>query len=198
MTRKYAIKHGGRIYGKVSPQVVGETIEIISHKNNGTILPKQLVDEARDHNSPIHECFDWDDSRAAESFREMQARDLLRTIIIMDQPTATGEVSTVRAFHSIVIESRPNEKESTAYMPINVVLSNNNYRQQIIDRALRELEEWKEKWNLYNELLPIIEAISLAQRRFTDKPRKGNGRPAPLRMAAKRSKRVHQESRPVA
>lgn len=45
----------------------------------GRITPRALVDAARDPDSPLHSFFEWDDSEAAEKYREMQARTLLRS-----------------------------------------------------------------------------------------------------------------------
>lgn len=44
----------------------------------GRITPALIVEVARDPESPLHQCFEWDDSIAAERHRLDQARRLLR------------------------------------------------------------------------------------------------------------------------
>jgi hypothetical protein len=53
-----------------------ELFEIIEH-NGGEITPKLIVEAARGPDSPLHAAFEWDDSKAAECWRERCARDIL-------------------------------------------------------------------------------------------------------------------------
>ena len=46
--------------------------------NAGRITPQQVVDAARNPDSPLHQFFEWDDQTAAERYRLVQARTLLR------------------------------------------------------------------------------------------------------------------------
>lgn len=48
----------------------------------GRLLPQDVLNAARNPESPIHECFEWNDCLAAESFRLDQARDLIRRVRI--------------------------------------------------------------------------------------------------------------------
>jgi hypothetical protein len=40
-----------------------------------------LVEEARPKDSPIHDCFEWDDKRRADQFREEVARQMVCTVL---------------------------------------------------------------------------------------------------------------------
>ena len=48
----------------------------------GRITAHAVLDAARPASSPIHDCFDWDDSEAAEKWRLEQARELIRRVKI--------------------------------------------------------------------------------------------------------------------
>ena len=48
----------------------------------GRLTPEQVVEAARDESSPLHECFEWDDGKAAHKYRVEQARDLLKRVKI--------------------------------------------------------------------------------------------------------------------
>ena len=53
-------------------------INRLAKKGKGRITPAELVAAARDESSPLHDYFEWDDGTAAEKYREMQARVMLR------------------------------------------------------------------------------------------------------------------------
>jgi len=54
-------------------------LQRMSKTNGGKITPEELVQAARDENSPLHHFFEWDDDKAAEKYRLMQARTLIRS-----------------------------------------------------------------------------------------------------------------------
>lgn len=47
-------------------------------QKHGQLTPRLVVEESRDEASPLHGEFTWDDSAAANAFREMQAREIIR------------------------------------------------------------------------------------------------------------------------
>ena len=62
---------------------------------HGTLTPDLVVRAARAESSPLHQCFEWDDSAAAQAWREEQARTLIRSIRV-EITTDTVTISTVR------------------------------------------------------------------------------------------------------
>ena len=57
-------------------------LEAIAALNGGRITPQQVVDDARDEESPLHDSFTWDDAEAADKQRLTEARLLLRTMYV--------------------------------------------------------------------------------------------------------------------
>lgn len=49
---------------------------------HGKVAPSQIVEAARDENSPLHQVFEWDDTIAAQEHRLLQARQLIRTVVV--------------------------------------------------------------------------------------------------------------------
>jgi len=49
-------------------------------EKRGKIDPHEVVLAAQDPDSPLHECFTWDDAEAASQFRLEQARALIRRV----------------------------------------------------------------------------------------------------------------------
>ena len=86
--KTYEIRDGFRI--PVSGQIVGKTIEAIKRRNAGSVTPSQVIDEAQSEDSPLHPCFTWDDSDAAQKYREEEARRLIRCyVIVWEDPDET-------------------------------------------------------------------------------------------------------------
>lgn len=48
----------------------------------GRARPRDIVDAARPTDAPLHPYFEWDDRRAAESFRQVQASRMSRVIMV--------------------------------------------------------------------------------------------------------------------
>jgi hypothetical protein len=46
----------------------------------GRLDPRIVIDDAKDPDSPLHECFEWDKEKAAESYWLIQARQLIRSV----------------------------------------------------------------------------------------------------------------------
>ncbi len=65
---------------KITDEVVEAVKEL--EDRQGRLFPSEVLNAARDENSPLHDFFEWDDSAAAEAYRLDQARELIRRIKI--------------------------------------------------------------------------------------------------------------------
>ena len=77
----YQFRAGYSLQG-VTPQVVGDTLQRIE-KQNGVVTPASVVKIAEPKNAPLHPCFEWDDTKAAEKFRLDQARLIIRSVEVV-------------------------------------------------------------------------------------------------------------------
>ena len=64
-------------------QIRDALIEI--HNTHEGLTPHSVVIEARSKKSPLHDCFEWDDSKAGHAYRLYQARALIRRVHIVVQ-----------------------------------------------------------------------------------------------------------------
>lgn len=55
-------------------------LEKIRLQNGGVLTPDAVVKDAKNRNSPLHEHFEWDDTKAAYQYRLDQARELIRKV----------------------------------------------------------------------------------------------------------------------
>lgn len=73
---------GGRYRG-LDAQTIGEALDRLARHLGGEVTSEAVLDEARDIQSPLHDAFDWDDSEAAEKYRRLEARWLLRRVVVI-------------------------------------------------------------------------------------------------------------------
>lgn len=135
---KYQFKSGAR-FG-VEAQIVGKELERIQ-KTHGVTTAKAVVDEARPDKAPLHPIFEWRDSVAAESYRQWQARKLIKSVTVIEQ--RDGKDMQVPVYvhvpASAPVEQADNataEKPAqSGYQPVSVVVQ----RPDMYASALAEL-----------------------------------------------------------
>jgi len=105
---------------------------------NGVLTPGSVVDAARDPKSPLHSYFEWDDTAAAELFRDRQARDLIRSVSIT---VHTPGPVLIRAFVSLPSD----RKAGGGYRTIERVMDNKSMRHELANDILATVAKWEEK-----------------------------------------------------
>lgn len=130
----------------VDANVAGKELERI-YKENQELDPAHIVEASRPKNAPLHDCFEWDDAKAAESYREIQAGKLIRNITVINDENDTSE--PVRAFVSV----------QDTYRPLFVVLENKDMTEELLSSALRELRAFENKYSELKQLAPVFKAI---------------------------------------
>ena len=136
-------------FGKVPAQIAGD--EITRLYEEGKSQPKDIVDASRAEDAPLHPAFEWDDSVAAEMFRQDQARELIRHIVTVSE-IESEEPVYVRAFFKV-------DPEESTYEPTIVIMNDEEKRSQLLDIAKRELKAFKAKYGTLKELASVFEAI---------------------------------------
>ena len=107
--------------------------------SDGLLRPADVVEAARDINSPLHHHFCWDDHEAAQAWRESQARTLIRSIRI-EIPTA-GPAVEVRAYVSL-----PADRETGAgYRRMEDVMSSEFMKRQLFADIESHIALWQKK-----------------------------------------------------
>lgn len=95
---KYVVAPGSHISPK-KVQAYGEYLHELHDEFDG-LTARLVVEEASDSGSSIHDWFEWNDTVAARSWREEQARRLIRGIhVSVTMPD--GKEVTTRAFQVI-------------------------------------------------------------------------------------------------
>lgn len=141
-------------YVNVSAQIAGEVCAQL--EQSGELTPKRLVDVSRDPSAPLHKQFEWDDSVAAENYREQQARHIITCIVVKQDKAA----EPIRAFYNIT-------RKDGEYVSLDVVVSKPDLMEQLLSQAYRDMEAFKAKYSAIEQLRGIIAAMDEAQ--STDK-----------------------------
>ena len=145
-------------------QKVCDELHSIARACSGHLTPEDVINNARDAESPIHEYFEWDDGQAAERFRYIQAAVLIRSVRVQVEIHPQDKPQMVRAFVSVTRQIQSNgddsEKEEVkSYVPLEVALKTENYRNQMLENAFSELRSFQRKYSILQELATVFKEI---------------------------------------
>lgn len=149
----YAWKSNSRI--KAKPE---EAAEVFSElERSGGLTPKRLVDASKPKNAPLHDEFEWNDKKAAEQFRESQAAHMIRCLVILEDEQEGEAAQAVRAYFPVT--------EPQEYTHITRILSRDDFREKMLNRALEELVSFQKKYESLSELKPVFDSIKTIAKR---------------------------------
>jgi hypothetical protein len=145
-------------------EVVSE-LRRIQALNGGLLRPSDIVAEASAPDSPLHHCFNWDDTAAAHQWRLQQARQLIRVVVeVLPYEEPHYEV---RAYVSLMPDR---VQQNGGYRVLTEVLASPPQRQQMLAEALQELNRFKVRYHQLSELDAVFRAAERAQRNHGQPP----------------------------
>lgn len=122
-------------------------------KRDGIVTPEAVVEFAKDKTTQLHGQFNWDDGEAAHQWRLFQARQVIRAIVTI-LPNENEHVVTKAYVHVLETPRNP-----AGYMAVKKVLSDEEYRKQMLDTAYKELKVFRKKYAHLKELASLFEVI---------------------------------------
>jgi len=125
-----------------------------------TLRPEAVVEYAKNEATELHRYFTWDDCEAAQAYRVMQARSLIRVAVHVIEETQ----ESVRAFVSLT----PDRKTGAGYRATVDVMDDAQLMAQLLKDAQAELAAFKRKYarlRAAGELLGVFEAIEKVEPR---------------------------------
>ncbi len=140
---------------KCNAQTVGEICAKL--ESEGNLTPAALVEEGRPEDSPLHGDFEWDDTVAAERYRESQAGYIIRSVEVVAKDVS----EPVRAFVSISVRSE--DESQRTYVSTVKAIGEPETRDEILRGALAELNSFRRKYEQLTELAKVFEAIDQLQ-----------------------------------
>ena len=109
-----------------------------------------MLEKARNENTELHKCFEWDDAIASEKYRLIQARDVIRFLVIEEETVPTDRPE-VRLMYKT--------DNATGYKPIKVIMQDKTEYEKLLERAWAELRAFKAKYAMLTELEEIFSLI---------------------------------------
>lgn len=134
---KFEWRHGFPKPKKVTAQVFGEAIAALD--DGAGVRPKQIVDVARPRRAPLHPLFVWDNDRAGEAYREIQASGYLRSLTRVHV-----EEEQQHSREYLCVREAP--KEPRQYIARDRVLSSDYMRTQVLSDMERDLRAYLSRY----------------------------------------------------
>lgn len=161
-----AVVYRYRLQGmfKTPPEVTGKVCQELSESEEG-LTPQRLVNVSRPVEAPLHEEFEWDDSVAGEKYREKQASEIIRSIVIVD-----SDIETERNVKLSLVDEEEEQKKNRGfvstgenthhYVPLYAAMTNEVWRKNLLEAAKRDMKAFTIKYNRLEELAGIIDDMN--------------------------------------
>jgi hypothetical protein len=149
-------QYRGKIAGV---QVVGEELQRIAKANGERLTPEIVLRNAAMETSPLHDRFTWDNTEAAQQWRLWEASNLIRSVKVVTEVHPQDEPVLVRAFVNVSASPDGEDAGNSVYVPLKVALKVNDYRTQMLENAGRELESFRKKYSVLQELSGLFAVI---------------------------------------
>ena len=112
----------------------------------GRLSAPALVEASRAEDAPLHDMFEWNDTIAAEKYREEQAKKIIRSIVF----TVENKPITTRMFQSVGPKT---------YERVERIMSDEEKRKYLLNTAKAELAAFERKYQTLTELEVVFTAI---------------------------------------
>lgn len=140
-------RRGFGAHRPVAANIAVQAIAKIEEKY-GRVTPQAVVDEARSPKSPLHSLFNWDDKSAAAAYRLVQARVLIKSIVIEKDIAGQKEPIHLTVFHSA------SDKEGKAYFSLNRIASDVDLFASASESLVGQIESLEKSVTSLNMIAP--------------------------------------------
>lgn len=158
--KKYSFK--GHSFG-VSAEVIGNHIQELMDKKGGEITPEDVLKSAKSKKSKIHDCFEWDDTKAAHAHRVTQARYILRKVTVIikndEEEIETRAFVNIKRDESGELTQNAFDFSKSSYVSITAAMESDPLKAYTLDRALIELDNFAKRYKSLKELSKVFEAV---------------------------------------
>lgn len=141
----YKWREGSRI--KADPNKAGELFENLA--NEDRLNAETVVEVSKPDDALLHNEFEWDDQKAAIAFREHQGRNIINSLLIVEENEQVEQLPT-RYCYKI-------DDNSSNYTPIKTIVQSADSMEVLIKKAAAELKSFQMK---YNAILAYCNAVT--------------------------------------
>lgn len=143
----YEFGDGSRLKTDIDAAAAVKELERI-RKKHGVLTPRSVWEESRKPSAVFHAEFEWDEKKAAEAYRDDQARCVIRAVHILQgdvRPRAYVHVNTDRGSH---------------YEPIQKAMRNADLRRQVLAEAQSYLAAARNKLAVYDSYMDLLGMVN--------------------------------------
>lgn len=149
---------------KVPAEVVA--VELAKLRDSGDVTAARVVTASEPENAALHPAFEWDNSIAGHEYRLIQARRLIRAIVIVPE-TAEGEQ---KAAQSMFVHVPERDQSEGKYVPLSVVSESIDEYERALTEAQRFLDAAERRFLELRRLAEVkggkTEALAIAIQGF--------------------------------
>jgi hypothetical protein len=146
-------------------QRIGEALTEIKQKTKGRCNSKTVLGFARDRKHYLHKFFEWNNSVAAEKYRQEQARELMSCVDIVEGKGKKEK--RLPAFVSLI------DRGGRGYHTVQEVLDSEHLQDLALRQAEADLESYERRLAVFHE---ICDAIRTARELIAERRRRGGGK----------------------
>ncbi|MBP5423884.1 MAG: hypothetical protein J6Y78_15715 [Paludibacteraceae bacterium] len=145
------VKAPAEITGKVCKDLID---------SDGAVTPARLVEVSKPKDAPLHGEFEWNNTIAAQKYREEQARQIIKNIVIIEVAEEDEEPKQVKCWVNSDRAFVPTDERLHKYVTIDTALSNESWKDNLLKTAKRDMTSFIVKYKRLTELSKIIEDMN--------------------------------------
>jgi hypothetical protein len=150
-------------------EVIRDELDKIADKSpDGMVTAESVVDVARHPDSPLHKHFTWDDGEAADKYRLLEARTLIRRVRVL--PSDGADAKSVQKYVSLM---KDRQREGGGYRQTSDVIADKSLLAELEATAKTELQGWVDRHAALSQLTTkVARAAGLPAKAQRANPRK--------------------------
>ena len=145
----------------IKPAVAYREFQRIAKVNNGELPPSELVRQSKPKDAPLHNYFEWNNTKCGALWRQHQARRITRSLKIIEHTTEKkrdGEIVPVRVEVSCYTSVEKDNGER-AYVNTRVGLTDRDIRRKILLSAHGRLKSAKKELSELGGMIDFIDDL---------------------------------------
>ena len=144
-------------HSKIKADIAFNELEKIKDANGGILTAGIVLAKAKTKTNKLHKVFEWDDSKAADEHRLLQARKMMQSIEVIypESPKQTPHR------HYMVVTEAPkaNQPRRKVYRTTKEILEDPIARDELLGNAIREAISFRQKYAELSELAGVFHAL---------------------------------------
>jgi hypothetical protein len=157
--RRYKMKASWKkgYHSKIKADIAFNELEKIKDANGGVLTAGIVLINAKKKTCKLHNAFEWDDAKAAEEYRLVQARKMLHSIEVV-YPEAPKQAPH-RHYNVIKQEAKNGHPPRNVYKTTKEILADPIARDELLGNAIREAISFRKKYAELSELAGVFAAL---------------------------------------